>query len=112
MKLTVFDAVFPARRLADTLEIMGQMMSRPLFADFSVERAVVTEEIQDELDEQGRDIEFAIDGKEVIKASALVPADLPAGEYELALAVTVQACDDKMCLAPAYLPVKMNLTVE
>jgi hypothetical protein len=53
-----------------------------------------------------------IEGKEAIKASALVPADLPAGEHELAFSVTVQACDDKMCLAPAYLPVKMKLTVE
>jgi hypothetical protein len=53
-----------------------------------------------------------IEGKDVIKASALVPADLAAGEHELAFSVTVQACDDKMCLAPAYLPVVVKLTVE
>ena len=53
-----------------------------------------------------------IEGKDVIKASALVPADLAVGEHELAFSVTVQACDDKMCLAPAYIPVTLKLTVE
>ena len=53
-----------------------------------------------------------LEGKNVITASALVPADLAAGEHTLELAVTVQACDDKTCLAPAYLPVRLKLTVE
>ena len=55
---------------------------------------------------------FMIEGKDVIKASALVPADLAKGEHELAFSVTVQACDDKICLAPAYMPVTVKLTVE
>ena len=58
------------------------------------------------------DMVFMIEGKDVITASALVPAELPAGEHELAFSVTVQACDDKMCLAPSYLPVTVKLTVE
>lgn len=53
-----------------------------------------------------------ISGKETITASATVPAGLAAGEHELKLAVTVQACDDKTCLAPAYLPVKLKLNVK
>ena len=53
-----------------------------------------------------------ISGKEAITGSALVPAELAAGEHTLNLAVTVQACDDKTCLAPADLPVKLKLTVK
>lgn len=51
-------------------------------------------------------------GKKTIHGSALVPADLAKGEYQLQMAVTVQACDDKTCLAPAYLPVSIVLTVQ
>jgi thiol:disulfide interchange protein DsbD len=58
------------------------------------------------------DMVFMIEGKDVIKASALVPADLAKGEHEIGFAVTVQACDDKMCLAPSDLPVTVTLTVK
>jgi hypothetical protein len=58
------------------------------------------------------DMVMMIEGKDEIKASALIPADMAKGEHELGFAVTVQACDDKMCLAPAYLPVVVKLTVE
>ncbi len=58
------------------------------------------------------DMMFMIEGKKVIKASALVPAALSEGEHELNMQVTIQACDDKVCLAPAYLPVVVKLTVE
>ncbi len=58
------------------------------------------------------DMVFMIEGKAVLKASALVPDSLAKGEHELKLEVTVQACDDKVCLAPAYLPVVVKLTVE
>jgi len=53
-----------------------------------------------------------LEGKNVIEATALVPAGLAAGEHELDLLLTVQACDDKVCLAPARVPVKMTLTIE
>ncbi len=52
-----------------------------------------------------------IENKDIIKGSALVPAGMPAGEYPLEFKVTVQACDDKTCLAPAYLPVTVTLKV-
>ena len=58
------------------------------------------------------DLVELIEGKQKIKASGLVPADLAKGEHDLALKLTVQACDDKTCLAPAYLPVTLKLTVE
>jgi thiol:disulfide interchange protein DsbD len=53
-----------------------------------------------------------IEGSEVIEASALVPASLGQGAYDLSLTLTVQACDDKSCLAPAFLPVALKLKVE
>jgi hypothetical protein len=53
-----------------------------------------------------------IEGKEAIKASGLVPAGLPKGEHMMTFAVTVQACDDKTCLAPDDLPVSVKLTVK
>jgi hypothetical protein len=53
-----------------------------------------------------------IDGKEKISVTAKVPADLTPGEHALALKVTAQACDDKTCLAPAYIPVQIKLVVE
>jgi thiol:disulfide interchange protein DsbD len=55
---------------------------------------------------------FMISGQEQIKASALVPADLAKGEHKLQFGVTVQACDDKTCLAPVDLPVTVTLTVK
>jgi hypothetical protein len=58
------------------------------------------------------DMVFMIEGTDVIKASALVPESLAKGEHDLNLDVTIQACDDKVCLAPAYLPVVVKLTVE
>ncbi len=55
---------------------------------------------------------FMIEGRDTIEASALVPAGMKAGEYPLAFKVTAQACDDKTCLAPAYIPVTVRLTVK
>lgn len=58
------------------------------------------------------DMVAMIEGKEAIKATALIPESLAKGDYELDLAVTVQACDDKTCLAPAFLPVAVKLKVK
>jgi len=55
---------------------------------------------------------WMIDGKESIAVTAKVPADLSKGEHTLGFKVTAQACDDKTCLAPAYLPVSIKLIVE
>jgi len=53
-----------------------------------------------------------IAGSQVITAKAKVPADLAPGEHALNLSLRVQACDDKTCLAPANVPVKLTLKVE
>ena len=53
-----------------------------------------------------------IEGKNLIKVSALVPASAEKGEHVLKFAVTVQACDDKTCLPPTDLPVSVKLTVQ
>lgn len=53
-----------------------------------------------------------IEGKEVIQVSALVPEGLAAGDHDLKIGVTVQACDDKTCLAPVDLPVAVKLKVK
>jgi hypothetical protein len=51
-------------------------------------------------------------GKQVISAEAVVPEKLAKGVHRVRLDLTVQACDDKMCLAPDLLPVVMELTVK
>lgn len=53
-----------------------------------------------------------IEGKEKIHAAAVVPEGLAPGEHVLEFALTVQACDNKTCLAPADLPVKVKLAVK
>lgn len=53
-----------------------------------------------------------IEGSQVIKAEAVVPETLAPGVHKVKLGVTVQACDDKTCLAPASLPVELDLTVK
>ncbi len=55
---------------------------------------------------------YMIAGREQIKASALIPAGLAKGDHELVFGVTVQACDDKTCLAPIDLPVTVKLKVQ
>ncbi len=51
-------------------------------------------------------------GRQVINAEAIVPEKLRKGAHKVKLSLTVQACDDKMCLAPATVPVEMDLTVK
>lgn len=53
-----------------------------------------------------------IEGRQTITASALVPATLTKGKHALPLLLTVQACDDRTCLAPATLPVTVTLEVK
>lgn len=55
---------------------------------------------------------YMISGHEQIAVSGLVPAGLAKGEHELEFGVTVQACDDKTCLAPVDLPVALKLVVK
>ncbi|MCP4573091.1 MAG: hypothetical protein GY838_12110 [bacterium] len=55
---------------------------------------------------------WMLEGKNTIEASALVPAGLDAGRHALDLLLTVQACDDKTCLAPVDVPVKVTLILQ
>ncbi len=55
---------------------------------------------------------WMISGANQIKAAAVIPEGMEPGEYEIAVGVKVQACDDKLCLAPIDLPVTISLTVE
>lgn len=51
-----FTPLHPAR-LEVPLAVLGDMLARPLFKDVDVEREVILEEILDEVDEEGRDID-------------------------------------------------------
>jgi Disulphide bond corrector protein DsbC len=53
-----------------------------------------------------------IDGSQVINGEAVVPETLARGVYQVKMGLTVQACDDKSCLAPASLPLAFELTVK
>ena len=51
-----FTPIHPAR-LEVGLAVLGDMLARPLFKDVELEREVILEEILDEVDEDGRDID-------------------------------------------------------
>ena len=50
-------------------------------------------------------------GRQAIRVSGRVPADLAPGTHPLAFRLAVQACDDRRCLAPAFLPLQGELEV-
>ena len=64
-----FTPVHPGR-IAVPLDVLGDMLARPLFKDVDVEREVILEEILDEVDEEGRDIDV-----DNLSRSALFPGD-------------------------------------
>jgi predicted Zn-dependent peptidase len=45
------------QRLETAIAVLGDMLARPLFKDVELEREVILEEILDEVDEEGRDID-------------------------------------------------------
>jgi len=51
-----YSPVHPAR-LEVPLAVLGDMLARPLFKEIELEREVILEEILDEVDEEGRDID-------------------------------------------------------
>lgn len=67
-EFTAFDTVCAPAALGETVGLVGRLLSAPLFRDIEVERRIILEEIQDEVDENGRDI----DPENVAKA-ALFP---------------------------------------
>jgi len=54
---TTFEASCAPRNVPRVLELVGAMMSAPTFADVEVEKQVIEEELQDELDSKGRDVD-------------------------------------------------------
>ena len=51
-----FTPLHPAR-LAVPLDVLGDMLARPLFKEIDLEREVILEEILDEVDDEGKDID-------------------------------------------------------
>src|SRR5207249_3814720 len=51
-----YSPIHPAR-LETGIAVLGDMLARPLFKDVEIEREVILEEILDEVDEDGRDID-------------------------------------------------------
>src|SRR5437868_10101225 len=64
-----FTPVHPDR-VEVPLTVIGDMLARPLFKDIDVEREVILEEILDEVDEDGRDIDV-----DNLSRSAIFPGD-------------------------------------
>lgn len=54
---TTFEAGFLPSRLPRMLEIVGAMLGAPLFTGVDVEQRIITEELQDEIDATGRDVD-------------------------------------------------------
>jgi predicted Zn-dependent peptidase len=51
-----FSPLHPAR-IEEPMAVLGDMLTRPLFKEIEIEREVILEEILDEVDEEGRDID-------------------------------------------------------
>src|SRR2546421_5761997 len=51
-----YSPIHPAR-LETGVAVLGEMLARPLFKDVELEREVILEEILDEVDEDGRDVD-------------------------------------------------------
>jgi predicted Zn-dependent peptidase len=51
-----FSPLHPSR-IEEPMAVLGDMLARPLFKEIELEREVILEEILDEVDEQGRDID-------------------------------------------------------
>lgn len=53
---TLFELTVPPDALADGCAELGEVFARPVFSDIDVERGIVREEILEDLDEDGRDV--------------------------------------------------------
>lgn len=54
--LTLFELTVPPDAVAEGCVELGEMFARPVFSDIDVERGIVREEILEDLDEDGRDV--------------------------------------------------------
>ncbi|MEZ4268047.1 MAG: pitrilysin family protein [Myxococcota bacterium] len=67
---SAFDASCAPERVGEVLRLLGAMLGRPLFEGVDLERRVILEEIADEVDERGRDIDV-----DNLAKRALFPGD-------------------------------------
>ena len=56
-EFVVFDATCRPGRLGDLLDLVGAMLRAPTWTDLHIEQRIIVEELQDERDESGRDID-------------------------------------------------------
>ena len=56
-EFVVYDALFRPGRLDEILGLIGAMLAEPTWADLDIEQRIIVEELQDERDENGRDID-------------------------------------------------------
>jgi len=56
-EFVTFDALCRPERLDEVLGLVGAMLSEPTWADLDIEQRIIVEELQDERDESGRDID-------------------------------------------------------
>jgi len=54
---TVFEATARPGDLGRVLELVGAVLGRPTFRDLAAERRIIAEELRDEVDERGRDVD-------------------------------------------------------
>lgn len=54
--MTIYHATVPPEHVAEGVAVLGEMLRAPVFADLDVERRVVREEILEDLDEDGNDV--------------------------------------------------------
>lgn len=71
---TLFQVGLPADAIADGLDVLGELMTRPRFADLELERALVLEEINEDYDQD--DVEINADDI----ARGLLFGDHPLGQ--------------------------------
>ena len=54
---TVFETTARPKNLGAVLDLVGAVLGRPTFADVAAERRIIAEELRDEVDERGRDVD-------------------------------------------------------
>ena len=54
--MTVFHATVPPAHAGEAARVLGEMLTSPIFADLEIERGVVREELLEDLDEDGNDV--------------------------------------------------------
>lgn len=53
----VFSVTAPSESLADTSKLFGEVLAQPMFNDIEIEKGIVCEEILEDLDDEGRQVD-------------------------------------------------------